>query len=190
MVRSHRFRRRGQIRRNPTRIEVAGCNYFAIHENLVHGLPAVIHFIGRELCYRPSAVCRTARTTWRRPRSSAAVNCSEKLLALLSICFRAFWTSGSSGNRCGIVSYSGLADRKLPHLHIGIGDRQDVMTRPDRGPAWVGFFQDFQRLIVTWLRLGDDFKHLDRLRQLRLLLHVIVKVVPAIFRLCVKISPS
>src|SRR5439155_10790926 len=37
-----------------------------------------------------------------------------KLLALLSISLRVAWTSGSSGNRCRIVSYSRIAEESCP----------------------------------------------------------------------------
>ena len=58
---------------------------------------------------------------------------------------------------------------KLAHLHVGLGDAlggaDDVLLAAQLG---IGFLENLQRLIVLWLRLSDDFKHLNRLRQLGL----------------------
>ena len=57
--------------------------------------------------------------------------------------------------------------RKLPHLHIRLGDalgRVDhILFAPELG---VGFLENFQRLAIIGLRLGNNFEHLNRLLQL------------------------
>ena len=45
--------------------------------------------------------------------------------------------------------------------------RLDVLMTSFSRPSFdVGFLEDLQRLIVVRLRLSDDLKHLNRLRQL------------------------
>ena len=56
---------------------------------------------------------------------------------------------------------------QLAQLHVGMGQpfgsRDQV---PFASKLLVSFFENFQRLAVLWLRLSDDLKHLNRLRQL------------------------
>ena len=56
---------------------------------------------------------------------------------------------------------------KLAELDVSLGDAfggaDDVLLPAELG---IGFLEDFQGLIVVRLRLSDDFKHLNRLRQL------------------------
>jgi len=57
--------------------------------------------------------------------------------------------------------------RKLPHLYIRLGNalgRVDhFLFAPELG---VGFLENFQRLTVIGLRLGNNLEHLNRLLQL------------------------
>ena len=58
---------------------------------------------------------------------------------------------------------------KLTHLHVGMGDSFGSADGIRLPPQFrVGFLEDFQRLIVVRLGLGDYLKHFNRLGQLRL----------------------